>query len=94
VILLIDHDGDGLFAIHNDATAGGASGVFAADEVAFDKDLLADFGEIDVFVAEPILHFREGFDDGSDIGEEVDALLFLGEAGEGIVSEIPGEANP
>ena len=94
VVLLVDHDGDRLFAIHNDTTAGGAGGVFAADEVAFDKDLLADFGEIDVFVAEPILHFREGFDDGSDIGEEVDALLFLGEAREGVVPEVPGEADP
>jgi hypothetical protein len=55
--------------------------------------LFADFGEIDVFVAEPILHFGEGFDDGPDIGEEVNALLFLGEAREGIVSEVPGEAD-
>ena len=94
VVLLIDHDGDGLFAVHHDAAAGGAGGVFATDEVAFDEDLLADLRQVDVFVAEAILHFGEGFDDGPDIGEEVDALLFLGEAGEGIVFEVPGEADP
>jgi len=41
MVLLVDHDAEGFLAIKHQAAAGAFGGVFAADEVAFDEDLLA-----------------------------------------------------
>ena len=44
VILLVDHNAEGLLAIHDHGAADAFGGVLAADEMALDQDLLLERG--------------------------------------------------
>jgi hypothetical protein len=46
VVLFIDHNAEGLPAIHHDRAAGALGSVLATDQMAFDKDLLLERGKI------------------------------------------------
>ena len=93
VILLVDHDAELLVGADDHGTAGAFRGVFAADEVALDEDLLLQRAELLQRGVVAIVHCGDGRHVVLDFAEDFQSLRFLGPAGERAVLEIAGETD-
>ena len=66
MILLVDHHAERFLAVQDQAAAGAFRGVFAADEMALDQNLLVQRGQIVHRLGKRVLHLRQAFDGGPD----------------------------
>ena len=73
--------------------AGTFRGVLAADEVAFDQDLLLQGGEVLQGRGVAVIHGRNGRHMILDLAKDFQPLGFFGPAGEGSVFEVAGKAD-
>ena len=81
VILFVDHHAEGFLAVQHQAAADAFGGVFAADEMALDQNLLVQRGQIVHRLGERILHFRQAFDRRANRFQDFDALGLFRPAG-------------
>ncbi len=74
---IIDHDTDGLLAIHHRRATRALGGVLATDQVAFDENLLFDRRQVGHLFGKGVAHLGELLDRRTDLGEQIDAVVFL-----------------
>ena len=94
VILLIDHDGNALLAVHDHSAARGASRMLAADEMALHQNLFADLAKVRVVLAVAVSHFGQLFHHRACALQQLDALAFLAEAWKRVAPEIASKTHP
>ena len=93
VILLVDHEAEGLLGIHHHGAARTARRMLAADEVTFHEDLLLERREILEPLGEGIFHLGKPLDRRADLLENSNALGFLGPARKGFALEVARETD-
>ena len=94
MILLIDHDGDTLLAIHHDGAAGRTCRMLATDQVALHQHLFADLAQVGVVLAVAITHFGQILDHGACFFEQFHTLTLLAKSGKRIAPQITRQTHP
>jgi hypothetical protein len=93
MVFLVDHDAQGLPAVHDHRAPDALRRMLAADQMALDQHLLFQCGKVLQQFGKGILHLRQFFDTRLDQLENLRSLGFLRPAGKCALLEIPGEAN-
>ena len=94
MVLLVDHDAEGLLLIDHDRASRTFGCVFAADEVALDEHLLFQRGKLLKIGGERVVHLRKGFHLWFDQLQDLQAVVLLCPAGKRMATKIPGQSNP
>ena len=92
-ILLVDHDREGLPAVHDHGGTDTLGGMLAGDEMTLDEHLLFQRGEVLRIDGKGIAHFREGLDLGLDRFEDLQALMLFRPTGKGEILDVAREAH-
>ncbi len=88
MILLVDHHRESFRAVHDQPAADIFRGVFAADEMALDEQLLVQRGQIVHRLGEGIGHFRQRDHCGQNRFQHFHALRFFGPTWKRMVAQI------
>ena len=93
VILLVEHEAEGLAAFDHGGGAVATGGVFAGDEVALDQHLFLHRAEVAEFLGKRVLHRRQGFDGRAHQFERGGALFAFRPTGKRMAAEVAGQAD-
>ncbi len=88
MILLVEHEAEGLAALNNGGGTIAAGGVFAGNQVPLDEHLFLHRSEIAKFLRESVLHGRQCFDCGTHQIEGGGALVTFRPAGEWVATQV------